>query len=705
MQYLKSISAQVHNQPHKTSLVVRKKISISLLLSGAVMIVIGCLGLATAAQAAPGRRDWCGVIWSVENTSQLAWINSSNGVTNTLNGPNAQIPTLPQGGIGSSVAAIGIHKESGTMYAFDRGQAANATFGLAYKPGVLYKYRFGVNTTWQAVAAPGLIGLGDAQTIPSASNNLNKMSVDGNTLFIAESNGIAVYSIPLDINGNITGAATPTTYSFVGDPVGTPPHRSSTNSDPTGTEILNGGDLTTDEYGEVYNITYNSFISYSGTTQILTTTKAYFYRQDPVAKTWIYQGQTPATASFAGAAFYRGNLYVKSGTQLKRVNLTHQATGGYTGWNNALINVGSPSSTSSADLASCGTPVLAINKSRQLYKDAALTNLAASQTKVRTGEYIKYTITAQNVGDAWARSAVILDSLPAGTIYVPNSAQLNGTNLNLATYPGSFAINSAAISTGIVRYTPDPDTATITFAVKATATTGSISNQATTTYVDIDNLPSGPVNCTSTPKIDCGNDGPPLNLAANLVTVKRITAINGDSTQNPNDNTPLNQIVLNSAPSHDTHPNWPSNYLVGAINAGKIKPGDEVEYTIYFMNASGATASGVRLCDRIVGSQTFLNNGYGTGKDIEYKLGTNPLHHLTRGLNTTVDRAQLDSNIGTITGCPAPTITGVNNGTVVIDIDGSGSSNQDTLTNLPAATVSGTPNSYGYFRFKTKINP
>jgi hypothetical protein len=42
---------------------------------------------------------------------------------------------------------------------------------------------------------------------------------------------------------------------------------------------------------------------------------------------------------------------------------------------------------------------------------------------------------------------------------------------------------------------------------------------------------------------------------------------------------------------------------------------------------------------------------------------------------------------------------------VVIDIDGSGSSNQDTRTNLPAATVSGTPNSYGYFRFKTKINP
>jgi uncharacterized repeat protein (TIGR01451 family) len=675
----------------------------SLFLSSSILAGLGLLLSVLPASAAPARRDWCGVIWSVENTSQLAWISSSTGVTNTSNGPNAQIPTLPQGGIGSSVAAIGIHKESGTMYAFDRGQAA------PYRPGVLYKYRFGVDPTWQAVAAPGLIGLGDTQNIAGASNNLNKMTVEKNVLLIAESNGVAVYSIPLNSNGVVNGSVTTNTYSYSGDP-GTYLHASAVNDPilyPVNTEFINGGDIAVDEYGDVYNITYNVVVTgypvVNGVRQQQTiTTKAYFYKKS--GSTWLYQGETAASASFAGAAFYRGDLYVKAGNQLKKVDLT-RVSNGYTGWNNALINVGATSSTSSADLAACGTPILAINKTRQVYTDAALTSLATSQTKVRTGEYIKYTIVAQNVGDAWARSAVILDTLPAGTSYVPNSAQLNSTSLNLATYPGSFAVNSAAIGAGIVRYSPDPDTATITFLVQVTATTGSISNTATTIYIDNDGLSSGPANCTSTPKIDCNTDGPPLNLAANLMIVKRITAINGDRVQNPNDNTPLNQVVLNSAASSDTNPNWPSNFLLGADNAGTIKPGDDVEYTIYFLNASGATVSGVKLCDSIIGSQSFLNDAYGAGQDIEYKLGANPIQYLTRSVNTAGDRAQLNSSTGAIAGCPTPSITGTNHGTAIVDVTGSGSSNQINLINLPAATAPGTPNSYGYFRFKTKIDP
>ncbi len=686
-----------------------QRLSGSLFLSSTMIAGMGLLLSALPAPAAPARRDWCGVIWSVENTSQLAWVSSSNGVTNTLNGPNAQIPTLPQGGIGSSVAAIGIHKESGTMYAFDRGQAANAAFGLAYKPGILYKYRFGVDTTWQAVTPPGLVGLGDAQPIAGASNNLNKMTAEKNVLLITDSNGVAVYSIPLNSNGVVSGSVTPNTYSYSGDP-SVYLHASPVNDPilyPVGTEFINGGDLAVDEYGDVYNITYNTVVTgypvvNNVRQQQTSTTKAYFYKK--VGNTWFYQGETTANASFAGAAFYRGDLYVKAANQLKKVDLT-RVSNGYTGWSNALINVGAVSSTSSADLAACGTPILAINKTRQIYTDAALANLATSQTKVRTGEYIKYTIAAQNVGDAWARSTVILDTLPAGTSYVPNSAQLNGTNLNLATYSGSFAVNSAAVGTGIVRYNPDPDTATITFVVRVTATAGSISNLATTTYVDNDGLPSGPANCTSTPKIDCGTDGPPLNLAANLIIVKRITAINGDRVKNPNDNTPLNQVVLNSAASSDTNLNWPSNFLKGAYNAGIILPSDEVEYTIYFLNASGATVSGVKLCDNITGPQSFLNDAYGTGQDIEYKLGANPIQYLNREVDTAVDRAQLNSSTGAIAGCPASSITGLNHGTAIVDVTGSGSSNQINLTNLPAATAPGTPNSYGYFRFRTKVDP
>jgi uncharacterized repeat protein (TIGR01451 family) len=198
---------------------------------------------------------------------------------------------------------------------------------------------------------------------------------------------------------------------------------------------------------------------------------------------------------------------------------------------------------------------------------------------------------------------------------------------------------------------------------------------------------------------------------AKVLIVKRITEIQTNRSANPNDpSRVLNQTIDRpSFAADDPFPvnNWPSNFLIGAYDAGRINPGNTVEYTIYFLNSSGMNAKNVRICDRIVGAQTFVNDAYGTvgsGQDIEYKLGNNPVQYLTRSVNTAVDRAQLDSSTGSIANCPAPTINGINNGTVVIDITGT-SSVQDTLLSLPAATGQGTANSYGYFRFKTKINP
>jgi uncharacterized repeat protein (TIGR01451 family) len=472
------------------------RLAASLLLSSMVISGLEGFFFTRSAQSAPSRKDWCGTVWSVENQNTLAWINPVTGLTTSAAGPTTQI-TMPGGSMGTAVAAIGIHKESGTMFAFDRTGAT----------GTLYKYKFGIDAAWTPVSVSGLLGLLGTQSIAGASNNLNKMTVDGNTLFIAESNGVAVYSIPLNASGSVVGGATVQTYSFVGDPAGTPPHRSSTSTDPTGTEIINGGDIVTDEYGDVYNVTYNSTISYSGTTQVLTTTKAYFYQQDPVTKTWVYQGQTTGNQAFAGAAFYRGDLYVKAGTQLKKVDLTRSPSG-YTGWNNALVNIGAVSSTSSADLTACGTPFIALTKTRQVYSDSTLTTLVADQTKVKAGQYIKYSVIAQNVGDAWARSTKIIDNLPIGTVYQPNSATLNGINLALSSYPtGGFSVNSSSTTAGIVRYPSDPDTATLTFAVQVAAISGTITNQATTTYVDNDGLPSDPATCTTTPKVNCATDG------------------------------------------------------------------------------------------------------------------------------------------------------------------------------------------------------
>ncbi len=197
---------------------------------------------------------------------------------------------------------------------------------------------------------------------------------------------------------------------------------------------------------------------------------------------------------------------------------------------------------------------------------------------------------------------------------------------------------------------------------------------------------------------------------ARVLLVKRITEIQNDRTQNPNANSYKLDRVLDksSFAADDPFPanNWPSDFLKGAYDGGPVKPGDVIEYTVYFMNANGSNAKDFRVCDRIVGNQQFVPNAYGTNQDIEYQLGTNPLRYLTKDLNTAVDRAQLDMSIGQISGCPNSSITGTNNGTVVIDVTGTGSSGQDNITVIPGATDRGVPiDSYGYFRFKTKINP
>jgi uncharacterized repeat protein (TIGR01451 family) len=646
-----------------------KSLATSILIAGA--FVGGIEGFSTrSASAAPTRKDWCGTVWSVENTSILAWINPATGVTTSTGGPTSQI-TMPGGSMGTSVAAIGIHKESGTMFAFDR----NGT------TGTLYKYKFGVDTTWQAVSVSGLIGLSGTQTIPNAINNLNKMSVDGNNLYIADSTAIALYTIPLNSAGTVIGNATSEIYSFSGDPVGTPAH--------SGTG-MNGGDITTDEYGDTYNITYTS-------------TTAYFYKQDALARTWIYQGETPATAAFAGAAFYKGDLYVKAGTQLKKVDLTKSGSG-YTGWNNPLVNVGSPSSTSSADLTACGTPNITITKTQQIYTDAAASTLAANQTKVQTGQYIKYIITAKNTGDAFAKSANLADNLPIGTSYIPNSATLNGTNLGIATYPtAGFAINSPGQATGIIPFAPDPDTATLTFVVQVTAIAGSVQNRATISYVDNSGLTSEVSNCTAGSIVNCG-DSPNLPIAskAKLMLVKRITAINGVTTGL----TTFVDDTTSSKQTDDNHCNWPgatgttgactNTYTVGATTqtAPKVKPGDEIEYSIYYLNSGNNAANPVRICDMLDPNLTFQQNfnASNVGKGIGFNPGGTGITYLTN-LGTDTDKGQLTGT--SVTNCNLPS----NGGTEVVVVDVG-----DTTTPLAGSTGAGAPTgSYGYIRFKAVV--
>jgi uncharacterized repeat protein (TIGR01451 family) len=213
----------------------------------------------------------------------------------------------------------------------------------------------------------------------------------------------------------------------------------------------------------------------------------------------------------------------------------------------------------------------------------------------------------------------------------------------------------------------------------------------------------------------------------NVLLVKRITAINGDRTKNPNDNTPLNVFVNDPNPGDNAF-NWPnppsgtppiSTFLRGAIDAGKVKPRDTIEYTIYFLNAGFANARNVRICDRLTSSQTFVSGAYGTNKDIQLHKGDGvfttwssaSVSNLTSVFDESPgsgDRAQLfpSSSSAPSTCNVQPVAPGVaDRGTLMVDVTGMGNLNQPDWNFLSGSNGPGTANSYGFIRFTTKVNP
>ena len=198
-----------------------------------------------------------------------------------------------------------------------------------------------------------------------------------------------------------------------------------------------------------------------------------------------------------------------------------------------------------------------------------------------------------------------------------------------------------------------------------------------------------------------------LCASPNILLVKRITAINGLTTNPNDDTTQLDQVVddtLSAYQNDDDAAGWPTDYLKGELNAGPVKPGDTIEYTIYFLNSGGTVAEEVRICDRIESGQAFQLGAYGAGtSDIQLHLGdltTGSTYDLTAA-NDAGDRAQFVT-AGTIpSNC---NLQGANDiGTLMLDI--TGTIGTAPLPHLPNSTGQGTPNnSYGFFRFTTKVD-
>jgi uncharacterized repeat protein (TIGR01451 family) len=199
----------------------------------------------------------------------------------------------------------------------------------------------------------------------------------------------------------------------------------------------------------------------------------------------------------------------------------------------------------------------------------------------------------------------------------------------------------------------------------------------------------------------------PSSSPANLLLVKRITAINGTPLNVYKDDT--DNTALHAA--DDNNVNWPtplntntalgdttiSTFLRGAIDGGKVKPGDTIEYTIYFLNAGGSNASNLRVCDRIIDSQKFLS-----GSTIQLQKNST-----TPTLLTSVsgdDRATFYASSGdpAITNCNFTSTPTIDNGAIVVDV--TGATGSPTWTTLPGSTGAGTTDTYGLIRFTTKVN-
>jgi uncharacterized repeat protein (TIGR01451 family) len=326
---------------------------------------------------------------------------------------------------------------------------------------------------------------------------------------------------------------------------------------------------------------------------------------------------------------------------------------------------------------------------------------SVSSTKIILGATLTWTVDVTNLGladmegpsETAANPLIVMDVAPITNVSTPTSFTSTGP-AGTCTYVSSTITCPNGLATG----------QTQTFTFQQTVNANAPHNAIISNTATVSDYFTGDSNDSSTVSTKAIQ-------SANVLLVKRITAINSIRTTNPNDKTtPLNQVLNNPAtPNDNPGINWPSSYLVGAYSGGAVKPGDTVEYTVYFLNAQGSDANAVRICDQIVGAQQFVADAYGTGKDIEYKLGTNPIQYLTKASLTSADRGELNASTGAIAGCPAPSVSGTNNGTVSVDVTSptlTTSTGQVNILTLPGATSAGSPtNSYGYFRFKVKVDP
>ncbi|MEH2301230.1 MAG: lamin tail domain-containing protein [Nostoc sp.] len=187
-----------------------------------------------------------------------------------------------------------------------------------------------------------------------------------------------------------------------------------------------------------------------------------------------------------------------------------------------------------------------------------------------------------------------------------------------------------------------------------------------------------------------------------LLLVKRITRINNqDLTDIVDGRSDVAITATNYVPepyaSDDNDTKWPASYLRGLINGGTVKPGDELEYTIYFLSKGPSDATNVKFCDLVPTNTTFIPTAFnsstpgdgglgGADQGIALAIGSSsPTVYLSNVEDADRGRFYAANEV-------APSYCGANtNGAVVVNITRS-----PDLPNL-------VKDFYGFVRFRAKV--
>jgi hypothetical protein len=191
---------------------------------------------------------------------------------------------------------------------------------------------------------------------------------------------------------------------------------------------------------------------------------------------------------------------------------------------------------------------------------------------------------------------------------------------------------------------------------------------------------------------------------ANLVLVKRITAIKDTTTNITNT---FNNFV-DDGTTNNLLPDWTvgtGSYLLGALSNGavKVKPGDEVEYTIYYLNSGGSPIAKARVCDRLnknlvfqpqFSTTTTIDHGIEFTKDIVTSYPTNTAADNDPGFYSTSSTLPINCNL---TGNTTFDVNNISDNIVVVDV----ARIADSILGIVSDPLTG--GQRGYVKFKVKV--